>query len=98
METKREKRIVIDLKGSIWSRNDERRARPEFLPEYVETALEMAGECITEDARTIVLTGAAPAWLYLALAHAIHDHFKVRLIYNHPATGDVAIFDHRRTA
>ena len=55
----------------------------------------MAGEGAAEGAEIDVLTGAGPAWLYLALAHEIHDRLKIRLIYNHPATGDVAIFDHR---
>ena len=90
MEMEKEKRVVIDLKFSVWARNGEERARLELLPEYVKTALEKAGE----GDHTVVLTGAAPVWLYLAIAHALHGKVG-RLIYNSPTTGDVVIFDHR---
>jgi len=42
-----------------------------------------------------VLTGAAPVWLYLRVAHALHGKAR-KLIYRSPVTGDVAIFDHSR--
>jgi len=90
MEMKMEKRVVIDLKHSVWSRHGEERARLELLPEYVRTALEKAGE----GDHTVVLTGAAPVWLYLAVAHALHGKV-AKLVYNSPVTGDVVIFDHR---
>jgi hypothetical protein len=41
-----------------------------------------------------VLTGAAPVWLYLKIAHALHDKAR-KLIYRSPVTGDVVIFDHK---
>jgi len=41
----------------------------------------------------VVLTGAAPVWLYLKIAHALHGKAK-KLIYRSPVTGDVVIFDH----
>lgn len=58
------------------------------LSAYLQGALKAAGE-----GNEIVLTGAAPVWLYLAVAHALHGKAK-RLIYRSPVTGDVVIFDH----
>jgi len=85
-----EKRVVVDLK-SIWKPSEEvELARLELLPEYVKTALEKAGE----GDYTVVLTGAGPIWLYLAIAHALHGKVS-RLIYNSPTTGDVLVFNHK---
>jgi hypothetical protein len=75
--------IVVDLKtlyGEI--------AKLSLLPQYLEQALAAAGE-----GQEVVLTGAAPVWLYLTIAHALHGKAK-RLIYRSPVTGDVVIFDH----
>jgi len=58
------------------------------LPAYEAKAKELAGE-----GNEVVLTGAAPVWLYLKVAHALHGKAK-RLIYRSPVTGDVVIFDH----
>jgi len=58
------------------------------LPSYVDKALELAGS-----GNEIILTGAAPVWLYLKVAHALHGKAK-KLIYRSPVTGDVVIFDH----
>lgn len=58
------------------------------LPAYMENALSAAGE-----GNKIILTGKAPVWLYLAVAHALHGKAK-KLIYRSPVTGDVVIFDH----
>lgn len=58
------------------------------LDEYVQKAKELAGE-----GNEVVLTGAAPVWLYLKIAHALHGKAR-RLVYNSPVTGDVVIFDH----
>ncbi|MGH8498286.1 MAG: CRISPR-associated protein Csx3 [Methylococcales bacterium] len=55
---------------------------------YERAALELAG-----DGNEVVLTGAAPVWLYLRIAHALHGKAK-RLIYRSPVTSDVVIFDH----
>lgn len=55
---------------------------------YIQKALAIAGE-----GNEIVLTGKAPVWLYLAIAHALHGKAK-KLIYRSPVTGDVVIFDH----
>lgn len=35
----------------------------------------------------VVLTGAAPVWLYLKIAHALHGKAK-KLIYRSPVTGE----------
>jgi len=58
------------------------------LPIYLQGALEHAGE-----GHDIVLTGQAPVWLYLKIAHALHGKAR-KLIYRSPVTGDVVIFDH----
>jgi hypothetical protein len=75
--------VVVDLKliyGEI--------AKLDNLPIYTKKALELAGE-----GNDIVLTGQAPVWLYLKIAHALHGKVR-KLIYRSPVTGDVVIFDH----
>jgi hypothetical protein len=39
------------------------------------------------------LTGPAPVWLYLRVAHALHGRAR-RLVYSSPVTGPVEIFNH----
>jgi hypothetical protein len=63
-------------------------AKLSLLPEYMEKALDLAGQ-----GNEIILTGAAPVWLYLKIAHALHGKAK-KLVYRSPVTGDVIIFDH----
>jgi hypothetical protein len=58
------------------------------LDSYIQKAKELAGE-----GNKVVLTGAAPVWLYLKVAHALHGKAR-KLIYRSPVTGDVLIFDH----
>ncbi len=58
------------------------------LDEYIQSAKTLAGE-----GNDITLTGAAPVWLYLKIAHALHGKAR-KLIYRSPVTGDVVIFDH----
>lgn len=58
------------------------------LDSYIQKARELAGE-----GNDVVLTGAAPVWLYLKIAHALHGKAR-KLIYRSPVTGDVVIFDH----
>jgi hypothetical protein len=58
------------------------------LEAYIGRAVEQAGA-----GSTVVLTGRAPVWLYLKVAHALHGKAK-KLIYTSPVTGDVVIFDH----
>ncbi len=51
-------------------------------------AVEAAGS-----GNVVILTGAAPIWLYLSIAHALHGIAR-RLVYESPVTGPVVIFDH----
>lgn len=75
--------IVIDLSG-FFSGN----AKLIELDNYIQKAKVMAGE-----GNDIIITGPAPVWLYLKIAHALHGKAR-RLIYRSPVTGDIAIFDH----
>ncbi|HXG41395.1 MAG TPA: TIGR02221 family CRISPR-associated protein [Dehalococcoidia bacterium] len=75
--------VVIDLKelyGEV--------AKLDELRVYVSRVLEQAGE-----GNDVLLTGQAPVWLYLAVAHALHGKAR-RLFYSSPVTGEVLIFDH----
>ncbi|HJW85120.1 MAG TPA: CRISPR-associated protein Csx3 [Candidatus Brocadiaceae bacterium] len=58
------------------------------LPIYLDKTISLAG-----DGNEVILTGKAPVWLYLAVAHALHGKAK-KLLYRSPVTGDVVIFDH----
>lgn len=58
------------------------------LPSYEAKAKELAGE-----GQVVKLTGRAPVWLYLRIAHALHGTTKT-LVYDSPVTGEVIIFDH----
>jgi len=41
----------------------------------------------------VTLTGHAPIWLYLRVAHALHGRARI-LTYDSPVTGPVEIFNH----
>jgi len=58
------------------------------LPDYLQQAKALAGE-----GNHITLTGPAPVWLYLRVAHALHGKAKT-LTYDSPASGPVLVFDH----
>ncbi|MGH8602855.1 MAG: CRISPR-associated protein Csx3 [Gammaproteobacteria bacterium] len=75
--------VTIDLSELF-----EGTAKLSDLAAHVEKAKELAGS-----GNEIILTGAAPVWLYLKIAHALHGKAK-KLIYRSPVTGDVVIFDH----
>lgn len=75
--------IVIDLKTYY-----EETAKLDQILEYVKRAKEEAGQ-----GNDIILTGAAPVWLYLVVAHALHGVAR-SLYYSSPVTGEVKIFDH----
>ncbi len=64
------------------------RAKLDDLPVYTQRVLDLAGQ-----GKPIILTGKAPVWLYLKVAHALHGKAR-KLIYRSPVTGDVLIFDH----
>ena len=74
---------ILDLK-SLYGET----AKLSLIPDYVEKALALAG-----DGHEVVLTGPAPVWLYLKIAHALHGKAK-KLTYRSPVTGDVVVFDH----
>lgn len=77
--------ITINLE-SLYSSSDT--AKLSDLDSYIQKAKDLAGE-----GNEIVLTGAAPVWLYLKIGHALHGKAR-KLIYRSPVTGDVVIFDH----
>jgi hypothetical protein len=63
-------------------------AKLSAMRDYIEQTLKLAG-----DGKKVIITGKAPVWLYLSVAHALHGKVK-RLIYRSPVSGDVQIFDH----
>ncbi|MFQ5456195.1 MAG: CRISPR-associated protein Csx3 [Nitrospirota bacterium] len=75
--------IVIDL-SSLYSDS----AKIAELDTYIQRTIESAGE-----GNEVILTGAAPVWMYLKIAHALHGKARI-LIYRSPVTGDIIIFDH----
>lgn len=76
-------RRVIDL-GALYGEQ----AKLAEIQTYLAQARALAGE-----GNEVVLTGRAPVWLYLTVAHALHGKAR-RLIYASPVTGEVVIFDH----
>jgi hypothetical protein len=75
--------LVIDLKA-VYGET----AKLAELPRYIQQVLALAGE-----GQEVILTGAAPIWLYLKAAHALHGKAR-KLSYRSPVTGDVLIFSH----
>ncbi len=63
-------------------------AKLDQLDDYRQKARDLAGE-----GNPVILTGAAPVWLYLAIAHELHG-VATSLTYESPVTGKVMIFDH----
>jgi hypothetical protein len=81
--------ISIDLK-TIYSEISGETAKLADLEKYVSTALNKAGE-----GNTVTLTGGAPIWMYLKIAHALHGKAQ-RLLYSAPGQGiqELEIFSH----
>ena len=77
--------IMIDV-STFYAKTDT--AQLSDIPTYINKANGLAGE-----GNDIILTGQAPVWLYLKIAHALHGKAR-KLIYRSPVTGDVIIFDH----
>jgi len=75
--------VVIDL-STLY----EGTAKLDRLEAYVTEALRRSGE-----GNDVIITGAAPVWLYLKIAHALHGKVK-KLIYRSPVSGDLEIFNH----
>jgi len=78
------KEIIIDVSTFFTLKN----AKLSDLDSYIQKAQSLAGE-----GNDVILTGPAPVWLYLKIAHALHGKAR-KLIYRSPVTGDVVIFDH----
>lgn len=79
------KTITIELDKLF---QDTTTAKIENLPKYLEKVEKLVG-----DGNIVVITGPAPIWLYLKVAHLLHGKAK-KLIYRSPITGDIIIFDH----
>lgn len=78
-------KMTLDL-ASLYAATGQ--AKLADLPDYERRAKEMV-----PPGAQVTLTGQAPVWLYLRIAHALHGRAK-RLLYNSPVTGNVVIFDH----
>jgi len=76
-------KVLVDLK-ELYGET----AKLDELSSYIEKAKELAGQ-----GNVVVLTGQAPIWLYLKIAHALHGKAR-KLIYDSPVTGEIVIFDH----
>jgi hypothetical protein len=77
------KRIEIDLYSLHGGQ-----AKLAEVTRYMERAEQMAGY-----GNEVILTGPAPVWMYLKIAHALHGKATV-LKYLSPATGEFVVFDH----
>ena len=67
---------------------EEETAKLSELSCYSEKALKIAGE-----GQEVTITGQAPVWLYLKIAHSLHGKVK-KLFYSSPVTGEIEIFNH----
>lgn len=76
--------ILIDLEALYGAET----AKLDAVKTYIDRALEAAG-----NGNDVTLTGRAPVWLYLLVAHALHGKAR-KLTYNSPVTGHVVVFDH----
>jgi len=77
--------ITIDL-SKLYAKTHT--AKLDHLNTYETKALQLAG-----NGNSITLTGAAPVWLYLRIAHVLHGK-AITLAYDSPVTGKITIFDH----
>jgi hypothetical protein len=78
--------LTIDVEALYRRHGDT--ARLELLERYEREALELAGR-----GAHVLLTGRAPIWLYLRLAHALHGVAR-RLTYENGPGDRIEIFDH----
>ena len=75
--------VVVDLSTFYTSR-----AKFSEISSYRQKAIDLAG-----NDKEVILTGAAPVWLYLDIALALQGKVK-SLIYRSPVTGDMVIGDY----
>lgn len=78
-------RVTLDLQALYAATGT---AKLSELPRYEASARDQAGH-----GNVVKLTGHAPVWLYLRIAHALHGQAKT-LLYESPVAGEVVIFDH----
>ncbi|NWF75672.1 MAG: hypothetical protein HXY53_03705 [Nitrospirae bacterium] len=83
-----DKQIIINVNKLFTTSKNKDIAKLAKLDTYISKAKALAGE-----GNEVILTGQAPVWLYLKIAHALHGKAR-KLIYRSPVTGDVVIFDH----
>ena len=81
--------ITIDL-CSVYKTISGKTAKLKDTDKYISEVLKQAGE-----GNEIILTGAAPIWMYLKIAHALHGKTK-RLLYTAPGQEikEFEIFNH----
>jgi len=78
---------IVDL-SVLYGKENGGTAKLSDISQYLERVTKMV-----KDGDEVVLTGAAPVWLYLIVAHALHGRVK-RLLYFSPVTGEVEVFNH----
>jgi hypothetical protein len=77
------KTVIIDLSTIHGGQ-----PRLDKLNSYIRQILKLAGS-----GNTVILTGDAPIWMYLIIAHALNDKAAV-LKYVSPETGEITVFNH----
>lgn len=77
--------MTLDL-STLYS--DSGQAKLAELDCYVRRARDLA-----QPGEDVTLTGQAPIWMYLKIAHALHGVVR-SLTYDSPVTGPVEIFNH----
>lgn len=82
---KAEKHVTLDL-ATLYAATEQ--AKLSDLPKYEAVVLAQV-----PSGADVTLTGKAPVWLYLHLAHALHGRARI-LSYDSPVTGLVEIFNH----
>ena len=78
--------VVVDLSTLYTSR-----VKFSELPVYRQKVIDLVA--VAGSDKEVILTGAAPVWLYLDIAHELHGKAK-SLIYRSPVTGDAVIGDY----
>lgn len=66
----------------------DKQAKIDKSEDYIQQVIAKVGQ-----GKDVTLTGSAPVWLYLRVAHALHGKAKI-LYYESPVTGKVEIFNH----
>lgn len=77
--------VTLDL-ATLYAATEQ--AKLADLPQYEAAAL-----AVVPPGADVTLTGRAPVWLYLRIAHALHGRARI-LAYDSPVTGPVEIFNH----